>query len=238
MKKILILLCAIPLLLCCQGGGTDAGGSANVANAIGSKPNGAVSDSQRVATLEQEVQMLMAQYDIDHNPQLLEQAMHLNDSIEKIDTTQQGHFNAAFVRAQLLAKSGHMREAMAIQEELLKHNSDEFVRLQFYAGKYRMEGKLDSMLLCANEALSKCDKIIADSTQNPEAIDQALMNKMYIYQIIDNRAKAKEANDRLAERHKDDPEYQISEAQFNEDFNAARAALNQSAEEYRNPQKK
>ena len=52
-------MCAIPLLLCCQGGGTDAGGSANVANAIGSKPNGAVSDSQRVATLEQEVQMLM-----------------------------------------------------------------------------------------------------------------------------------------------------------------------------------
>ena len=225
MKKILILLCAIPLLLCCQGGGTDAGGSANVANAIGSKPNGAVSDSQRVATPKQQVQLLMAQDDIDHTAQLLEQAMHLNDSIEKIDTTQQGHFNAAFVRAQLLAKSGHMREAMAIQEELLKHNSDEFVRLQFYAGKYRMEGKLDSMLLCANEALSKCDKIIADSTQNPD-------------QIIDNRAKAKEANDRIAERNKADPEYQISEAQFNEDFNAARAALNQSAEEYRKTPKK
>ncbi|MGM9869470.1 MAG: hypothetical protein ACI30R_07605 [Sodaliphilus sp.] len=237
MKKILFLLAIIPLLLCCQGSGTNTTDGNNQAHNSGSGP-GSLSDSQRVATLEQEVQMLIAQYDIDHNPQLIAQAMQLNDSIQKIDTTQQGQFNAAFTRAQLLAKSGHMREAMAIQEQLLNNSSDEFVRLQFYAGKYRMEGKLDSMHICANEAISKCDKIIADSTQAPEAIDQALMNKMYIYQIVDNRAKAKEANDQLAGRHKDDPEYQISEAQFNEEFNAARAALNQSAEEYRNSPKK
>lgn len=237
MKKILLLLAAIPLLICCQGGGTDATGSANQSQGLGGKP-GTVSDSQRVAALEQEVQMLIAQYDIDHNPQLIAQAMQLNDSIQKIDTTQQGQFNVALTRAQLLAKSGHMREAMEIQEQLLNASSDEFVRLQFYAGKYRMEGKLDSMHICANEAISKCDKIIADSTQAPEVIDQALMNKMYIYQIIDNRAKAKEANDQLAGRHKDNPDYQISEAQFNEEFNAARAALNQSAEEYRKSPKK
>ena len=161
MKKILILLCAIPLLLCCQGGGTDAGGSANVANAIGSKPNGAVSDSQRVATLEQEVQMLMAQYDIDHNPQLLEQAMHLNDSIEKIDTTQQGHFNTAFVRAQLLAKSGHMREAMAIQEELLKHNSDEFVRENLLP---QVHNVIRSMLQDRNHCGTPQETIVNDHT--------------------------------------------------------------------------
>ena len=225
-------MCAIPLLWCCQGNGSAGSSSEQQSEATGNDTT-APSPDDRVTNLSEKVRLLIEQYDINHDPHLIEQALTLNDSIQKIDTTQQGQFNAAFTRAQLLAKSGHMREAMKIQEELLKHNSDEFVRLQFYTGKYRMEGNIDSMHICAREAITKCDKIIADSTQSFSAVDQALINKIYIYQIIDNRAKAKEANDLLASRHKDDPNYQITDAQFNEDYNATRAALNQSAEEYR-----
>ncbi len=222
----------VPLMWCCHGGegrGTASGHLDSMVTSM-STP---VTDSERVAAMAEEVRMLIDQYDEKPDPELLHQAMSINDSIARIDTTQQGRFNTAFTRAQLLARSGRMREAMDIQEHLLSHNPDDFVRLQFYAGKYRMEGKLDSMNMVAERALSKCDRLIADSAHNAELVDQALLNKINIYQIIDNRAKAKEANDQLAIRHKDDPDYQLTDAEFNEEYNAARASLNQSAEAYR-----
>ena len=93
------------------------------------------------------------------------------------------------------------------------------------------------MNIYAERALSRCDKVIADSADNAVAVDQALMNKINIYQILDNRSKAKEANDQLASRHKDDPDYQLTDEEFNEEYNAARASLNQSAEAYRKNEK-
>lgn len=236
-KKILLVMSVLPLLWCCQGNG-GSGTTSNQLDTGTTTVSSAESDGERIATMTEEVRMLMEQYDMEHKPELLQQAMTINDSIERLDTTQQGRFNTAFMRAQLLAKGGHMREAMEIQEHLLSSNPDDFVRLQFYAGKYRMEGKLDSMNIYAERALNKCDKLIADSTQAADVVDQALMNKINIYQILDNRAKAKEANDQLANRHKDDPDYQLTESQFNEEFNAARASLNQSAEAYRKDEKK
>lgn len=226
----------MPLLWCCDSGGerkAESGGTGTVATATAAP----IPDSERIATMTEEVRMLMAQYDENPDPKLLQQAMSINDSIERLDTTQVGRFNTALTRAQLLAKSGNMLEAMEIQERLLSNNPDDFVRLQFYAGKFRMEGKLDSMNIYAERALSKCDKVIADSSDNAVAVDQALMNKINIYQILDNRSKAKEANDQLANRHKDDPDYQLTDAEFNEEFNAARASLNQSAEAYRKNEK-
>ncbi|MDO4510281.1 MAG: hypothetical protein Q4B68_00505 [Bacteroidales bacterium] len=235
MKKILLLICALPLLCRCQGSSAPAD-TATATEATAAQATQA--PGERIATLSEEVRMLMEQYDAEHKPELLEQAMSINDSIEQLDTTQQGRFNTAFTRAQLLAKSGHMREAMLIQERLLSSNPNDFVRLQFYAGKYRMEGKTDSMHIFADRALAQCDIILADTTLSAEEIDQALMNKINIYQIVDNRAKAKETNDKLAARHLDDPDYQLTDAEFNEEFNAARTALNQSAEAYRNDVKK
>ena len=223
----------MPLLWCCDGSGerkTTSSGTDTVATTSAAP----TPTSERIATMTEEVRMLMEQFGENPDPKLLQQAMSINDSIERLDTTQQGRFNTALTRAQLLAMSGNMLEAMEIQERLLSNNPNDFVRLQFYAGKYRMEGKLDSMNIYAERALSRCDKVIAD---NAVAVDQALMNKINIYQILDNRSKAKEANDQLASRHKDDPDYQLTDEEFNEEYNAARASLNQSAEAYRKNEK-
>lgn len=226
----------MPLLWCCDGSGerktADSGTDTVATTSAAPTPT-----SERIATMTEEVRMLMEQFGENHDPKLLQQAMSINDSIERLDTTQQGRFNTALTRAQLLAMSGNMLEAMEIQERLLSNNPNDFVRLQFYAGKYRMEGKLDSMNIYAERALSRCDKVIADSADNAVAVDQALMNKINIYQILDNRSKAKEANDQLASRHKDDPDYQLTDEEFNEEYNAARASLNQSAEAYRKNEK-
>lgn len=226
----------MPLLWCCDGSGerktADSGTDTVATTSAASTPT-----SERIATMTEEVRMLMEQFGENPDPKLLQQAMSINDSIERLDTTQQGRFNTALTRAQLLAMSGNMLEAMEIQERLLSNNPNDFVRLQFYAGKYRMEGKLDSMNIYAERALSRCDKVIADSADNAVAVDQALMNKINIYQILDNRSKAKEANDQLARRHKDDPDYQLTDEEFNEEYNAARASLNQSAEAYRKNEK-
>ena len=235
-KKILLAMGMMPLLWCCDGSGerktADSGTDTVATTSAAPTPT-----SERIATMTEEVRMLMEQFGENPDPKLLQQAMSINDSIERLDTTQQGRFNTALTRAQLLAMSGNMLEAMEIQERLLSNNPDDFVRLQFYAGKYRMEGKLDSMNIYAERALSRCDKVIADSADNAVAVDQALMNKINIYQILDNRSKAKEANDQLASRHKDDPDYQLTDEEFNEEYNAARASLNQSAEAYRKNEK-
>lgn len=226
----------MPLLWCCDGSGerkTTSSGTDTVATTSAAP----TPTSERIATMTEEVRMLMEQFGENPDPKLLQQAMSINDSIERLDTTQQGRFNTALTRAQLLAMSGNMLEAMEIQERLLSNNPNDFVRLQFYAGKYRMEGKLDSMNIYAERALSRCDKVIADSADNAVAVDQALMNKINIYQILDNRSKAKEANDQLASRHKDEPDYQLTDEEFNEEYNAARASLNQSAEAYRKNEK-
>lgn len=227
----------MPLLWCCQSGGGQNTGGEQPDSASAHTPT-PPTQSERIATLSEELRMLMDQYDASPDPKLLQEAMSINDSIEQLDTTKEGRFNTAFTRAQLLAKSGHMREAMDIQERLLSSNPDDFVRLQFYTGKYRMEGKLDSMEIYGERALSKCDRVIADSAHNATAVDQALMNKITIYQILDNRAKAKEANDQLAKRHNGERDYQLTDEEFNEEYNAVRAQLNQSAEAYRSDEKK
>lgn len=226
----------MPLLWCCDGSGERKTADSGT-NTVATTSAAPTPTSERIATMTEEVRMLMEQFGENPDPKLLQQAMSINDSIERLDTTQQGRFNTALTRAQLLAMSGNMLEAMEIQERLLSNNPNDFVRLQFYAGKYRMEGKLDSMNIYAERALSRCDKVIADSADNAVAVDQALMNKINIYQILDNRSKAKEANDQLASRHKDDPDYQLTDEEFNEEYNAARASLNQSAEAYRKNEK-
>ena len=165
----------MPLLWCCDGSGerktTSSGTDTVTATSAAPTPT-----SERIATMTEEVRMLMEQFGENPDPKLLQQAMSINDSIERLDTTQQGRFNTALTRAQLLAMSGNMLEAMEIQERLLSNNPNDFVRLQFYAGKYRMEGKLDSMNIYAERALSRCDKVIADSSDNAVAVDQALTN--------------------------------------------------------------
>ena len=239
MKHLLYILFAFPLLLCCCQTSNEHNGNGDANDTDGGyiSADATVTDSDRIAILSQQMQNMIAQYDDDPNPDLLKRALDINDSISKIDTTEQGRFANLLFRSQILAKAGQMKEAIQIQEQLLSKDPNDIARLQFYASKYWMEGKQDSMRIFADKAIQNCDKLIADTTQEANVIDEALINKLGIYQLVGDRTKAKEVNSKLASRHPNDPNYQMTDEEFNAEFDAAREEFNRNASTYRNENK-
>lgn len=234
MKKWLFLVFC-PLLLCCCSNG---GGSSPVSKPLHSEMTAvdanSLPDSVRIKSISQEMEQLMDDYDVDDDPATLERALALNDSLKRIDTTCQGHFYVMLTRSQLLARAGKMKEAVRLQESILDKNPNNLVRLQFFAGKYLMEGKRDSSRIFAEKALVACDRVIKDSASSPLAVDQALAGKLNVYQMLNDRPKAKEVSEILAKRHKNDPNYQLTNEEFNAEFDMAREELNRSASAWRN----
>lgn len=234
MKKLLLTVPLLLILCCCNNGGKEAVETPALRGEMAVGDTAALPDSVRIESLSREMEELMDEYDADDNPETFKRALALNDSLERIDTTRQGHFYVTLTRSQLLARAGKMKEAMRLQESILDKDPNNFVRLQFFAGKYLLEGKRDSSRIFAERALVVCDKIMKDSAGSQPAVDQALANKLSIYYILNDRIKAKEVSDMLAKRHKNDPNYQLTDEQFNTEFDQAREELNRSASAWRN----
>ena len=192
-----------------------------------------VSADVQVNQMSEQIQDLVMQYQSRHDPLLLDSAMRLNDSIESLDTTEQGHFYAVLTRIQLLTQAGKIKEAMHLQESILSHDPNNLVRLQFYAGKHWLEGNSDSVRYYANRAIEVCDEALADSLISTTDAEQALTNKLLVYQLINDRIKAKEVSDRIAKLYPDNPEYNFSDDDFNAEFNEARETLKQAAEAWK-----
>ncbi len=231
MKRHALFFSFFVLMLCgCNSGGNDHFAENSSADKVVLPLN----DSTKVNIINQEIEDLMSEYEEDKNPETLNQALQLNDSLEKIDATEEGRFQQTLTRAQLLASMGHMKEAMRLQESLLNDDPDDFVRLQFYTGKYMIEGKTDSMHLCANRAIATCDQMIANSSQNADAMRRALSGKMVIYQIIDEREKARLVNEQLLKLRGDDSSREFGPEAFDREYDAAREELNRSAVAWRN----
>ncbi len=202
MKKLLLTVPLLLILCCCNNGGKEAVETPALRGEMAVGDTAALPDSVRIEALSREMEELMDEYDADDNPETFKRALALNDSLERIDTTRQGHFYVTLTRSQLLARAGKMKEAMRLQESILDKDPNNFVRLQFFAGKYLLEGKRDSSCIFAERALVVCE--------------------------------AKEVSDMLAKRHKNDPNYQLTDEQFNTEFDQAREELNRSASAWRN----
>lgn len=239
MRVLLLVLPALMVLCCCnRATGVDQEVSGVKAVAHDESLDAPVSDSTRIEYMSREMEDLIDEYETNDNPRAFERAMALNDSLSRIDTTQQGRFYVTLTRSQLLAHAGRMREAMRLQESILDKDPNNFVRLQFFAGKFMMEGKADSSRYYAEKALAVCDRVLKDSVDNPDAIDHALANKMTIYHILNDRARAREVSEALARRHKGNLSYQLTDEEFNAEFNMARENLNRSASAWRNDTEK
>ena len=225
MKKLVFIFLGAIVLCCC----TPAGKQPTVIDA--QRPS--VSADAQVNHMNEQIQDLVLQYQSRHDPHLLDSAMRLNDSIESLDTTEQGHFYAVLTRIELLTQAGKIKEAMRLQESILNPDPNNLVRLQFYAGKHWLEGNVDSARHYANRALEVCDKELADSLISTHDAEQALTNKLLVYQLMNDRIRAKEVSDRIAKLHPDDPTYDFTDDDFNAEFNEARETLKQAAEAWK-----
>jgi tetratricopeptide (TPR) repeat protein len=188
----------------------------------------------RIEALNEEMEGYISEYENNRNEETFKRAMALNDSLERIDTTAQGHFYTMLTRSQLLMKAGRVKEAMRLQEQLLSKDPDNVARLQFYAGKYFLEERHDSMLYYGQRALAVCDKELAENEGDLEAREQSLLNKLTIYQLLNDRVRAREVTDQLQSLQQLSGSRAMTDDEFNEEFNEAREQLNQLAVAWRN----
>ncbi len=202
--------------------------------ATGGAPSAQAAERHAQA-IDDEISELMMNYKEHRDSASYNRAMALTDSIELADTTQEAQFQARLNRAQLLAMAGHMRKAMELQESLLPADPNNLTRLQFFAAKYMMEGMQDSVQHYAERALQVCDRIIRDSAlvANVGDVDQAIISKMNVYQMLNDRVRAHEASDLLARRHYDDPSYQLTPEEFNAEYDEVRAQILESLRAWR-----
>ena len=188
----------------------------------------------RIEALNEEMEGYISEYESRPSEETLRRAMELNDSLERIDTTAQGHFNTMLTRSQLLLKAGRVKEAMRLQESLLSKDPDNVARLQFYTGKYFLEERPDSMLYYGQRALAVCDKELAENEGDLEARELSLLNKLTIYQLLNDRVHAREIANQLQSLQQVAGARAMTDEEFNEDFNDAREQLNQLAVAWRN----
>ena len=188
----------------------------------------------RIEALNEEMEGYISEYESRPSEETLRRAMALNDSLERIDTTAQGHFNTLLTRSQLLMKAGRVKEAMRLQESLLSKDPDNVVRLQFYTGKYFLEERADSMLYYGQRALAVCDKELAENEGDLEAREQSLINKLTIYQLLNDRMHAREVTNQLQSLQQLAGARVMSDDEFNAEFDEAREELNKLAVAWRN----
>lgn len=204
----------------------------------GEMPTSSLSSSDsleaRIEALNEEMQSYISEYDDRHDAATLERAIALNDSIERIDTTQQGRFYNMLMRSQLLAKAGRVKESLQIQESLLSKDPNDLARLQFYAGKYWLEEQRDSMQHYAHRALSECDSKLEDNNLGIAEREQLLQNKLSVFYLLNDRNGARAVSDQLQSLQRVAGEQPLSDQEFNDDFNDAREELNRLAVAWRN----
>ena len=201
---------------------------------VSSGESGTDSLEARIEALNQEMEGFITEYESRPSEEAFRRAMALNDSLERIDTTAQGHFYTMLTRSQLLMKAGRVKEAMRLQESLLSKDPDNVARLQFYAGKYFLEERPDSMLYYGQRALAVCDRELAENEGDVEAREQSLLNKLTVYQLLNDRVHAREVINQLQSLQQVSGAHAMTDEEFNEEFNDAREQLNQLAVAWRN----
>lgn len=227
-----ILFTAVCVCACSRGVDTQSGSASQVSGSASAAPVDSL--ESRIESLTVEMEDYIKEYENSPNEETLRRAMALNDSLERIDTTAQGHFNAVLTRSQLLLKAGRVKEAMRLQESLLSKDPDNVARLQFYTGKYFLEERADSMLYYGQRAIAVCDKELAENNGDLEAREQSLINKLTIYQLLNDRVHAREVTNQLQSLQQFTGARVMTDEEFNEEFDEAREELNKLAVAWRN----
>lgn len=230
-KGWVIIFTALCACACGRSGDAQSG---DAAQASGSASDASADSLEsRIESLTVEMEDYIKEYENSPSEETFNRAMALNDSLERIDTTSQGHFYNKLLRSQLLAKAGKVKEAMRLQESLLSKDPDDLARLQFYAGKFWLEEKTDSMQYYAHRAIAVCDKELAAAANDPQVREQVLLSKLSIYQMLNDRVRAREVSDQLHTQQLGDPTA-LTDEEFNEEFDEAREELNKLAVAWRN----
>lgn len=234
MKKKWII---VPMVMClCSCTPTTTTETSRSDNDPAHMSSSTASDSieARIQALNEEMQEYIDEYDTRHDAATLERAIALNDSIERIDTTQQGRFYNTLMRSQLLAKAGRVKESLRLQESLLSKNPNDLARLQFYAGKYWIEEQTDSMHHYAQRALEVCDTELGKKDMSLEEREQMLENKLSVYYLLNDRNGARMVCEQMQSLQRLAGAQPLTEQEFNNEFNDAREELNRLAVAWRN----
>lgn len=227
-----ILFAAVCVCACSRGGDSQSGSAQQVS---GSASVAAVDSLEsRIESLTVEMEDYIKEYENSPSEETFNRAIALNDSLERIDTTSQGRFYNTLMRSQLLARAGKVKEAMRLQESLLSKDPNDLARLQFYAGKFWLEEKSDSMQHYASRAIAVCDKELAATANDPQAKEQLLLSKLSIYQMLNDRVRAREVSNQLHSMQQLGSPVVMTDDEFNEEFDEAREELNKLAVAWRN----